>query len=758
MAKKAKKKPSQKKKNQQKRRENKKQEETQEKDDIIENVESEEVDMDTEEQTPQLESESVTQVVGDEDEESEKITAEEEKETEVLEEKKDDSKEEEEEAATEDPLIPPNLESSLLLFTESQQALALSLCSEEANQRHLFERWPAPSKTKSPSAEASNNVKRRMMNQLEEMDKSYPDGGLLGYISNAKKLLDQSRRGVNPLDGWKPSVPQGENIDIGTGEYDKFEKVGLDEVGKCGFVLVAGGLGERLGYGDIKIGLPTELATETSYLQFFIQTILAYQKKYAANGVKLPLCIMTSNLTNDKTLDLLGKNDYFGMDKDQIFVVQQGQGVPALENNDAKISLDPFDRYKVSAKPHGHGDIHALIHSHGIGQKWVDMGIKWAIFFQDTNGLAFHTLPAALGVSRKHNFVMNSIATPRRAKQAIGGIALLTNENGEKKTINVEYNQLDPLLRSSGFPDGDENDPTTGYSPFPGNINQLLFQLEPYVDTLKETKGVMPEFVNPKYKDPEKTIFKKPTRLECMMQDFPTVLSGEKAERVGFTSLPASICFSPVKNTISDGVALQKKGTSPAVAASGESDQYSAFRNMMRSVGCHVKDASPVQFSGIEVVPGPQVVIKPDSAVSLSELKSKFTHPEKVVISERSSLVVDGSGVVIESLDLDGALVIECEEGATGGVINNLVVKNKGWEYDTTESKDDNEIIKMRGYKLQKIETKKIVFKRDGTVEGLDNDFVVIASPPAVSRDLDLSSPVAPDQDSENEKCGCVVM
>lgn len=257
MAKKAKKKPSQKKKNQQKRRENKKKEETQEKDAIIEKVESEEVDMDTEEQTPQLESESVTQAVGEkdkssEDEESEKNTAEEEeeeKETEVLEEKK----EEEEEAATEDPLIPPNLESSLSLFTESQQALALSLCSEEANQRHLFERWPAPSKTKSPSAEASNNVKRRMMNQLEEMDKSYPDGGLLGYISNAKKLLDQSRRGVNPLDGWKPSVPQGENIDIGTEEYDKFEKVGLDEVGKCGFVLVAGGLGERLGYGDIKV-------------------------------------------------------------------------------------------------------------------------------------------------------------------------------------------------------------------------------------------------------------------------------------------------------------------------------------------------------------------------------------------------------------------------------------------------------------------------------------------------------------------------
>lgn len=38
--------------------------------------------------------------------------------------------------------------------------------------------------------------------------------------------------------------------------------------------------------------------------------------------------------------------------------------------------------------------------------------------------------------------------------------------------INVEYNQLDPLLRASGYPDGDVNS-ETGYSPFPGNINQV---------------------------------------------------------------------------------------------------------------------------------------------------------------------------------------------------------------------------------------------------------------------------------------------
>lgn len=40
--------------------------------------------------------------------------------------------------------------------------------------------------------------------------------------------------------------------------------------------------------------------------------------------------------------------------------------------------------------------------------------------------------------------------------------------------INVEYNQLDPLLKATGHPEGDVNC-ETGYSPYPGNINQVSF-------------------------------------------------------------------------------------------------------------------------------------------------------------------------------------------------------------------------------------------------------------------------------------------
>ncbi|KAI3770523.1 hypothetical protein L6452_01659 [Arctium lappa] len=63
--------------------------------------------------------------------------------------------------------------------------------------------------------------------------------------------------------------------------------------------------------------------------------------------------------------------------------------------------------------------------------------------------------------------------------------------------INMEYNQLDPLLRATGYPDGDANC-ETGYSLYPGNINQLILEVGPYMDELSKTGGVIKEFVNPK--------------------------------------------------------------------------------------------------------------------------------------------------------------------------------------------------------------------------------------------------------------------
>ncbi len=51
---------------------------------------------------------------------------------------------------------------------------------------------------------------------------------------------------------------------------DSFEQMGLKELEKLTFVLIAGGLGERLGYSGIKVGLPVSIVHEDyTYLKYY---------------------------------------------------------------------------------------------------------------------------------------------------------------------------------------------------------------------------------------------------------------------------------------------------------------------------------------------------------------------------------------------------------------------------------------------------------------------------------------------------------
>lgn len=66
-------------------------------------------------------------------------------------------------------------------------------------------------------------------------------------------------------------------------------------------MLVAGGLGERLGYPGIKISIPKELLTRKCFVQYYCEYIRAYETKYC-DGQAIPLVIMTSEDTNSKTV------------------------------------------------------------------------------------------------------------------------------------------------------------------------------------------------------------------------------------------------------------------------------------------------------------------------------------------------------------------------------------------------------------------------------------------------------------------------
>ena len=192
--------------------------------------------------------------------------------------------------------------------------------------------------------------------------------------------------------------------------------------------------------------MPTESTTGTLYLQYYCEYIKAVERKTLVTSGSgkdkyLPLCIMVSNDTKAPTMKLLKDNKCFGLKRRQIYIVQQGDGVPALTDNNAHFAIDPNDPFKVVTKPHGHGDIHSLLYKEGVTKEWQNkLNIKYIVLFQDTNGLAFHTLPLMLGVSEQHGFIMNSLCVPRKAKQAIGGIAKLTHvETGKERYVQKEF-------------------------------------------------------------------------------------------------------------------------------------------------------------------------------------------------------------------------------------------------------------------------------------------------------------------------------
>jgi len=460
--------------------------------------------------------------------------------------------------------------------------------------------------------------------------------------------------------------------------------------GGCGFVLVAGGLGERLGYSGIKVQLPSQLTTGTTYLELYIRHILALQ----GSGAPLPLAIMTSGDTDAQTRALLDANANFGMRAGQVTIVRQ-EKVACLADNDARLAADPKDPYKLLTKPHGHGDVHYLLHSSGTLDAWLESGVQWVYFMQDTNAPSLKVLPAAIGISRRNQLDVNSVCVPRMPGESIGGLMALTHADGRTQTANVEYNQIDALLKATVEPRGDVADPATGRSPYPGSINQLLFALGPYTAQLHKTGGTMPEFVNPKYADASKTKFKSPTRLECMMQDYPKSLP--PSARVGFSVISNTTAFSPVKTNLADARAKSAKGEPTYSAASGEADVYASACEVLAASGVRLPPPVHAIRDGVGVVDTPRVVIDPSFGPTLAAVRDKLPTPHAVSLAQGSTLVLEGdlTRVRLEALSLDGALVVRVVPGADV-TIRNLRVSNKGWEFGGLTGGEPEELARSR--------------------------------------------------------------
>ena len=530
---------------------------------------------------------------------------------------------------------------------------------KELNQIEIIEKYKI----------SNEEEKKNFIEQFNYLEKATP-GGIKDYIKRAKILLEESKNNINPFKDYTPEVPLGFDIKVSSDQFYELDKLGFEQIENTVFVLVAGGLGERLGYPDIKIGIETDLITKRKFIEIYIEYIKAFE-----NRIK--------------------KNKNFGLKENQISIVKQ-EKCPAILDNECHLALIK-DKLILETKPHGHGDIHYLLYKSEKVKNWIKEGKKYLVLFQDTNILSFNCIPSSIGTSIKLNLDINSICVPRKPKDAIGAICKLVKKDGTSITNNVEYNQLDSLLKEKYNKEGDVPN-KDGISDFPGNINIIIFKLDTYIKALEETKGLIPEFVNPKYTDETRTKFKSPTRLECLMQDLPKLL--KNGENVGFTSFERWFCFSACKNNLKDACNKLKKNQSPESAFSIEQDIFIYNKKILEIIGKleidQTEKENELNIEECKIKFGPKIIIYPEFAPTVTELRDKLLKmKKKIKMTNNSTLILKKDVNIEEGINLDGFYEVEKDEKM-------VECNNKKYKIYVELKENEGKIYeKIRGYTIK---------------------------------------------------------
>ena len=140
---------------------------------------------------------------------------------------------------------------------------------QDLNQEHIIARYNS----------SSPQEQKDFITQFNKLDKVCR-GGIRDYLQRAKVLLEDSKNKVNNFNDTTIEIPHDiPHIEIGTEEFFELDQLGFNQIKDTVFVLVAGGLGERLGYTGIKIGLQNDLITLRTYIEVYTDYIKAYEDR-----------------------------------------------------------------------------------------------------------------------------------------------------------------------------------------------------------------------------------------------------------------------------------------------------------------------------------------------------------------------------------------------------------------------------------------------------------------------------------------------
>ncbi|OUU22625.1 MAG: hypothetical protein CBC13_07520 [Planctomycetia bacterium TMED53] len=309
------------------------------------------------------------------------------------------------------------------IHVEAAEDQALVAKFLEADQGHLFDDWET----------LDSLQKRRLLDDLNRID--------LGFLQQ----LIRDHLGSDPDHPPIATPAPPPMIELGDPARSLATQEGLSALskGEIGVLLLAGGVGTRLGHAGPKGSYPLLPISGMTLFQFFAESLLRRQKEV---GAAIPWWIMTSPSNHEDTVSYFQEHDYHGLSSADVTILPQEE-LPVIDPRRGRILRKGPGQILFS--PDGHGGAIRLIQRHA--EDFRKRGIRHVYTHQVDNPLSPIGDPELVGLHLHQGSQFSSKAVSKTDPDEKVGVFC---QMGEHLRI-IEYSELGDEERHRRDSDGE---------------------------------------------------------------------------------------------------------------------------------------------------------------------------------------------------------------------------------------------------------------------------------------------------------------
>lgn len=298
---------------------------------------------------------------------------------------------------------------------------AARLKCKEYGQEHILKYYD----------ELSAEQQEALLAQIDETDMS--------ILEKCKNIEELAKKGViTPLASMELSEIEANK--------ESFTATGIQAIkeGKIAAVLLAGGMGTRLGSDDPK-GMYNIGDTKDLYIfECLVNNLMDVVKQ---TDTWIHFFIMTSDKNNEATIKFLTEHNFFGYKAEYIHFFKQEMA--AATDYNGKIYLE--EKGKLSTSPNGNGGWFVSMKNAGLLDIVKKEGIEWLNIFAVDNVLQRIAEPCFVGATLQKNCAVGAKVVRKNAPDEKVGVVCL--EDGRPSI--VEYYELTEELMTAKDEKGD---------------------------------------------------------------------------------------------------------------------------------------------------------------------------------------------------------------------------------------------------------------------------------------------------------------